>query len=181
MHDTATLNIVPAHDPRHFRDALSQFATGVAVITTQAEDGRREGLTVNSFSALSLDPSLILWSLRCEAPSLESFVESGRFAVNVLQREQQWISQHFARPAVDKFAGVGWHQGLGGCPLLENSLAQFECAIERTIEAGDHVLFIGLVERFQISEGTPLIFSQGKYCLPVTEEVLCTVAAAGEN
>jgi flavin reductase (DIM6/NTAB) family NADH-FMN oxidoreductase RutF len=143
----------------------ARFATGITVITTRAPSGKHEGFTANSFGAVSLEPPLVLWTLRQDAMSLPSFRESPHFAVNVLASHQRAVSNHFARPAPDKFAGVSWRPGLGGCPTLPTSLALFECRTERTIEAGDHVIFLGRVERFWWRAGDPLVFSCGHYCL----------------
>jgi flavin reductase (DIM6/NTAB) family NADH-FMN oxidoreductase RutF len=154
-----------ALDVRELRHALGRFATGVAVITTRTPDGKREGLTANSFGAVSLDPPLVLWNLRKDAVSLPSFQQSPYFAVNVLAAHQRTTSNHFARPAQDKFEKVSSLPGLGGCPTLPDCLALFECRQERTIEVGDHVVFIGRIERFEWRSGDPLVFSCGHYCL----------------
>src|SRR5687767_3868649 len=128
-------------DPRHLRNALGRFATGVTVITTRTPDGKLEGLTANSFSAVSLDPPLVLWSLRRNASSLSSFQDSGYFAVNVLGVQQCDLSRRFATPAPDKFSGLAVTSGLGACPLLQDTLAGFECSTEHTVVGGDHIIF----------------------------------------
>ena len=151
-------------DQRHLRHALGRFATGVTVITTRTPQGKLEGLTANSFSAVSLDPPLVLWSLRRNASSLSSFLESGYFAVNVLGAHQCDLSRRFATPAPDKFAGLTFTAGLGGCPLLQDTLASFECSTEHTVVGGDHIIFIGRVHRATYRDGEPLIFSAGQYC-----------------
>ena len=148
---------------RALRTALGRFATGVTVITTRTPEGRLEGLTANSFAAVSLDPPLVLWSLKRHAPSLKSFVGSGYFAVNVLARAQEEVAHRFATPHRDKFAGVVHAPGLGGSPLLDGTLAVFECSTETTIDGGDHVIFLGRVHRASQREGEPLIFSAGRY------------------
>jgi flavin reductase (DIM6/NTAB) family NADH-FMN oxidoreductase RutF len=150
-------------DPRQLRNALGQYATGVAVMTTRTPSGKLEGLTANSFAAVSLDPPLILWSLRRQSPSLQGFLDAKSFAVNILAGEQSHLSQHFARPCADKFENVPFSPGFGGCPVLEDPLAVFECSTETTTEGGDHVIFIGRVRRVSFREGQPLIFSGGKY------------------
>lgn len=157
---------VSLDETRRLRCALGRFATGITVITTRSPEGKAEGLTVNSFSSLSLDPPMVLWSLRREAPCLPSFTRSGHFAVNVLAEDQGHLSRHFATPALNKFASVEHAIGLGGCPVLPGSLAHFECRTDQQIEAGDHIIFIGLVERFHFRDGDPLIFSAGRYCRP---------------
>ncbi len=152
---------------RQLRRALGCFATGIAVITTRAPDGKVEGLTANSFSSVSLDPPLVLWSLQSRAASLDSFTRSGWFAVNVLAAPQHHLSRHFATPSVDKFAGLGWAPGLGGCPLLADTLACFECSVHSTVPAGDHLIFIGRVRRVGFRDGVPLLYSGGGYGMPI--------------
>ncbi len=151
-------------DQRHLRQALGRFATGVTVISTRTLDGKLEGLTANSFSAVSLDPPLVLWSLRQNAPSLSSFRNSGYFAISVLAADQCDMSRHFATPAEDKFTTVPHGTGLGGCPVLLGALASFECSTEHTVLGGDHIIFIGRVHRATYRDGEPLIFSAGQYC-----------------
>lgn len=148
---------------RTLRRALGRFATGVTVVTTRTAEGRLEGLTANSFSAVSLDPPLVLWSLRRAAPSLAGFRGSGHFVVNVLSRDQTDLSRHFATPHADKFTDLPWMPGLAGCPMLAESLAVFECRTESAIEGGDHLIFIGRVVRAHHREGDPLVFAGGRY------------------
>ncbi len=152
-----------SHDTRELRNALGRFPTGVTVITTRTPAGKREGLTANSFSALSLDPPLVLWSIGRKSNSLASFMESGHFAINVLRADQADVSHRFATPSADKFAGLTVSTGVGGSPLLPGVLASFECEIESTIEGGDHLLFVGRVHRIAYGEGEPLIFNAGRY------------------
>jgi flavin reductase (DIM6/NTAB) family NADH-FMN oxidoreductase RutF len=148
---------------RALRKALGRFATGVTVITTRTPTGKFEGLTANSFSAVSLDPPLVLWSLKRNAPSLPGFQGAGYFAVNVLAVAQSELAHHFATPHKNKFAGIPYSPGLGGSPLLHDTLAAFECSIETTIDGGDHVIFLGRVHRASHRDGEPLIFSAGRY------------------
>jgi flavin reductase (DIM6/NTAB) family NADH-FMN oxidoreductase RutF len=155
--------IVPPFEARKLRNALGRLPTGVTVITTRTPDGRREGLTANSFAALSLDPPLVLWSLGAGARSLPSFRRAGRFVINVLAAHQADLSHRFATPREDKFDGVETLAGLGGCPLLSGALACFECETEQALETGDHLLFIGRVMRFGYREGGPLAFNAGSY------------------
>ena len=153
-------------DPRQLRNALGQFATGVTVITTQTPAGKFEGLTANSFSALSLDPPLVLWSIRLSAPSLAGFLAARGFAVNVLAAGQRALAHHFSTACVDKFEAIPFSTGPSGCPVLPESLAVFECETESTIEGGDHLIFIGRVIGAAYFDGEPLVFSKGEYCVP---------------
>ena len=150
-------------DTRDLRRALAQFATGVAVITTRGEDGRRIGVTANSFTSLSLDPPLVLWCLQNDAPSRGAFDACTHFGVNVLAAHQHNLSRQFATPADDKFAGVETRDGSGGIPLLDGALAHFVCRNVRQLDAGDHVILIGEVERYETSPGEPLVFHAGSY------------------
>jgi len=152
-----------ALDPRALRRALGQFATGVTVITTRARDGRRVGVTANSFSSLSLDPPLVLWCIDNAAPSLPEFDACDYFAVNVLATEQHHLSRQFAIPAEDKFAGVEVLETDAGIPLLDGTLAHFVCRNVRRIPAGDHVIMIGQVQRYETFDREPLVFHSGGY------------------
>jgi flavin reductase (DIM6/NTAB) family NADH-FMN oxidoreductase RutF len=150
-------------DERHLRNALGRFVTGVTVITTRTAEGKLEGLTANSFSAVSLDPPLVLWSLRKSSSLMATFEGAGHFAVNVLGAWQFALSEHFAKRAPDKFENVVHAPGLAGCPLLFGALATFECSKEANFTSGDHIVFFGRVERATYREGEPLIFSAGRY------------------
>lgn len=161
-------SILPAEAPsRALRNALGRFATGVTVITTRTEAGKLEGVTANSFSAVALHPALVLWNLSTAAPSLPSFLGARYFAINVLRAEQRALSQHFARPAADKYDGITFRPGLGGCPVLEDPLAVFECEQFRTMACGDHFVIVGEVREARYADGEPLIFSSGRYCTPL--------------
>lgn len=155
--------IASAFDLREFRAALGAFPTGVTIVTTRGADGTHIGLTVNSFNSLSLEPPLILWSLSAGSPRLAVFEAASHFAVNILCEDQAEISQHFASRIVDKFEGVEVSPGAGGAPLIAGCSAWLECRNYSRQKGGDHVLFIGEVERFSHSNRKPLIFSNGKY------------------
>jgi flavin reductase (DIM6/NTAB) family NADH-FMN oxidoreductase RutF len=150
-------------DERHFRNALGRFVTGVTVITTRTAEGTLEGLTANSFSAVSLDPPLVLWSLRKSSTLLKTFEAASHFAVNVLGAWQFALSEHFAKRMPDKFQNVVHAPGVGGCPLLFGALATFECVKEANVASGDHIVFFGRVEKADYREGEPLIYSAGRY------------------
>jgi flavin reductase (DIM6/NTAB) family NADH-FMN oxidoreductase RutF len=155
-----------AGDTRALRQALGRFATGVTVVSTRCPTGKLVGLTANSFSSVSLDPPLVLWSLRRSAASLASFTGSRHFAVNILAADQEALSSHFARSSPDKFADLEYGVGLGGSPVLPGTLATLECRLENEMEGGDHVIFLGRVLRASYRDGEPLIFSAGSYCRP---------------
>ncbi|NVL31172.1 flavin reductase family protein [Pseudomonas syringae pv. actinidiae] len=150
-------------DPRDLRGLLGQFATGVTVITTCTADGRKVGMTANSFSSVSLEPALVLWSLARSAPSLNDFCEASHFAINVLGAEQHGLSRHFSRPSSDKFAVVAHAAGTAGVPLLDDVVATLVCRNVRQYEGGDHLIFIGEIEHYRYSGAEPLVFHAGQY------------------
>ncbi|WP_031469532.1 flavin reductase [Sciscionella sediminilitoris] len=153
-------------DQRDYRTALGQYATGVAVVTTTAPDGRRLGVTANSFTSVSVDPPLVSWCAAERAPSLPGFTEASHFAVNVLAAHQHDLSRQFATRAQDKFADVELEEGIAGVPLLAGVVARFECRAVRRVPAGDHVIFLGEVERYTAPGGQPLVFHSGAYHVP---------------
>src|SRR3954453_14244186 len=114
-------------DPRDFRTALGTYATGVTIITAAAPDGKPHGLTCNSFASVSLNPPLVLWSLVIYSRNMRVFQNASHFAVNVLGTSQHALADKFAQPSSRKFEGADWKPGLGGAPLLADSVANFEC------------------------------------------------------
>ncbi|CAE6701284.1 flavin reductase family protein [Paraburkholderia nemoris] len=150
-------------DPRALRNALGNFATGITIVTARNADGSAIGLTVNSFNSVSLEPPLIIWSLSQTSSRFDAFQRAAHYAVHVLASDQIELAQRFATSGVDKFLGLRTSSGLGGVPLLENCCAWFECRNESRLEAGDHRLFIGAVERFATAQRKPLIYHGGCY------------------
>ena len=151
-------------DPRALRHALGHFATGVAVVTASCASGPPIGMTVNSFTSVSLDPPLILFSVDKRAFSLAAFRAAQHFGVNVLAGSQRELSSRFARPLSDKWEGVGFQHGHGGAPLLEGALVHFECVPWADYDGGDHVIFVCRVLRFALPGGRdPLVFFAGRY------------------
>lgn len=149
--------------PDELRLALGRFVTGVTIVTCRDDQGQAVGLTANSFNALSLDPPLVLWSLRQASSTIEAFTNASHFAVNVLAADQVDLSRRFARPSSAKFDAGVWTDGQGGAPLLAGCVAVFECRRRSHHAAGDHVLFIGEVERIGGSAATPLVYHGGHY------------------
>jgi len=147
---------------RDFRDTLGQFATGVTVITSGAASARPFGITVNSFSSVSLDPPLILWCLERSTYIADQFLNCRHFAVNVLAGDQKDVALRFASTDDDKFDGMATQTGLHDIPLISGAVAHFECALEHTYAGGDHVILVGRVERFAQADGNPLIFHRGQ-------------------
>ncbi|MDE1948563.1 MAG: flavin reductase, partial [Burkholderiales bacterium] len=152
-----------AIDPLELRRCLGSFVTGVTVVTALDDEGAPLGMTVNSFNSVSLDPPLIVWSLRNSAGSYGVYSRARRFVVNILAEDQIEVSNRFARSGSDRFAGLAWSRGIGGLPLIDGCAATFECSTEATHPGGDHLLFLGRVERIVGSGRKPLAFGAGKY------------------
>ncbi|RST50346.1 flavin reductase [Variovorax sp. MHTC-1] len=156
-----------AIEPTLFRQLLGCFPTGVAIITTRTADGQPAGLTCNSFSSVSLEPPLVLFSLRKASSLLGAFAEADAFAINILSERQDALSSRFASSKIaDKFEGVAWRSGPLGMPVIEDCLASFECSVHARHEAGDHDVFIGEVKHMS---GGPadqaLVFYKGAYMM----------------
>lgn len=150
-------------DPRELRDVLGCFATGVCVVTSVGNEGRPVGMTINSFSSVSLDPPLVLWSIGLKAPSRAAYRDHGCFAINIMGAKTKETTMNFARPSDDKFAGIDWAPGRNGVPVLGEALAVLECEIEDKIVSGDHEIFIGRVMKIDKNEGDPLLFHRGDF------------------
>ena len=156
-------NLSPSFDKRELRNALGSFGTGVTVVTSGTKKIRLVGVTANSFSSVSLDPPIVLWSLASSSPSLEVFDSSGRFVINILSLQQIDLSVRFSSNVSDKFDGVEFNEGIGGLPVLSNCAATIECkTIQRSV-VGDHVLFLGQVENYAYARKPTLLFCQGNY------------------
>ena len=155
----------PAVDAQHLRLALGRYSTGVTIVTCVDAQGQRVGLTANSFSSLSLEPPLVLWSLRETSAKLPVFTAAGCFAINVLSEAQVDLSRRFAARGEDQFAEGAWSTGAHGCPVLAGCAAVFECATHAQHVAGDHTLFIGRVLACSESPLPPLVYQGGHYHL----------------
>jgi len=172
--DTVDSAREPDFDKGQFRTALGQFATGVTIITTLASlaDGRSRllGFTANSFNSVSLDPPLVLWSLSRTASSMAAFIDNPHYAINVLASDQIALSRAFATRSsvdsaqgVDRFEGIAWREGSRGAPIIDGCCAWFECFNRSRYEEGDHVIFVGEVERCGFEPREPLVFQGGDY------------------
>ena len=148
---------------RGFRAALGQFATGVTVVTTRAQNGDRIGLTANSFNSASLDPPMVLWSLKNDSTNFDVFADADHFAVNVLAADQVEVSQRFSRFVEDRFSGLECSEGVGGVPLISGCAATFQCRNVHRYSGGDHAIFVGEVLEFEVNDRTPLVFHRGDY------------------
>ena len=148
---------------RTLRDALGQFATGVTIVTTVMADGRPAGITVNSFTSVSLDPPLVLWNLGRFSANWDAFESAEHFAVNVLAIDQADLALEFAEPGKDPFTHVSYDRGKGDVPLLPGAIAQFECRLTERRDGGDHITLVGEVLAHHDHDGEPLLFHRGSF------------------
>ena len=154
----------PSFSTAQFRAALGMFATGVTIVTARTGDGALIGLTANSFNSVSVSPPLVLWSLGLAAGSLPAFSAGSHYAINILAADQRALAERFATRGADRWTGVPYTEGVAGAPLLEGTVASFECFNRSRYEEGDHVIFVGEVERCIHQAGaSPLLFHGGKF------------------
>ncbi|KQV36462.1 MULTISPECIES: flavin reductase family protein [Massilia] len=150
-------------DSAHFRQALSQFATGVTVITTRLGDGHFRGLTASSFNSVSLEPPLVLWSLSNVANSLPIFTGNSHYVINVLSAGQEELARRFSRRGQDPFESVEYELSRTGQPILKGVSAWFECHNRSRYPEGDHVIFVGEVEDCAVHPQSALLFHGGRF------------------
>jgi flavin reductase (DIM6/NTAB) family NADH-FMN oxidoreductase RutF/DNA-binding IclR family transcriptional regulator len=158
-------------DKQEFRRTLGAFTTGVTVITTLDAAGKPYGVTANSFNSVSLDPPLILWSQSLTSSSYPAFRDSERFVVNILANHQVQISNRFAKSGADKFQGVAVQPGLGGVPIIDGCAAYLECTKVAAHSSGDHVIYIGRVEKMHRTPRRPLAFGDGRYMVTFAHDL----------
>ena len=165
--------IMNSEQAKELRQAFGHFATGVTVVTTMdsaSENGLAKPLamTANSFSSVSLDPPLILWSIDKNAQSFAAFERNEHFAVHILHAGQEALSTFCATRNADKFADVEWQPGLGEAPIFDEFSARFQCRVEHRYEGGDHQIIVGRVLDYSCQnepqQVQPLVFFKGKYC-----------------
>jgi len=153
-------------DPRKFRNALGKFPTGVVVATARTRGGELIGMTMNSFNSVSLDPPLILFSIHRKAMSFAAWQAISHYAVNVLNEDQEQVSNQFARSSGNKWEGLTILTGKNGAPMLPNAAVVFECEHYARHDGGDHEIFVGRVEALHEHAFTgqrPLVFFEGRY------------------
>ena len=154
----------PSFTTDEFRDALGMFATGVTIVTARSAEGSLVGLTANSFNSVSLDPPLVLWSLARSAGSMPALSTGSHYAINILAANQKGLAERFATKNVDRWADVQFSEGIGGAPVLDGCAASFECFNRSRYDEGDHVIFVGEVERCMHRPGAaPLLFHGGRF------------------
>ena len=139
-------------DSRQLRDGFGEFMTGVTVVTTRDAAGQPAGLTANSFSSLSLDPPLVLFSLGKDSNTFEAFDTDNGFIIHVLGEDQKALAAAFATRDIDRFIDVDWSPGYAHLPRIADCLATFECSREHVYEGGDHLILVGRIERLTIGD-----------------------------
>ena len=140
------------------------FATGVTIVTARTPAGQLVGLTANSFNSVSLNPPLVLWSLSRAASSMAAFSEGSHYAINILAADQKELAERFSSKHADRWDAVVFDEGVAGAPLLAGAAASFECFNRSRYEEGDHVIFVGEVERCSHREGAaPLLYHGGRF------------------
>lgn len=165
-------------DPRLLRDAFGAFMTGVTVVTAHGANGEPLGFTANSFASVSLDPPLLLVCLAKTSRNHDNFTKAEGFAINVLAEQQKDISNTFARPSEDRFAGLDWKAGPYGSPVFAGVSAWFDCSMHQVIDAGDHVILIGKVEAFENGKANGLGYARGGYFTAALAQKAVSAAAS---
>ncbi|HLG14029.1 MAG TPA: flavin reductase family protein [Blastocatellia bacterium] len=150
-------------DKDEFRLVMSQFASGVTVVTARCDDDKLRGLTVSAFTSLSLEPPLILVCLDKRASLHDHLKVDMYFAVNILAEEQESVSRRFASKEEDRFNGLGYREAPRGSPLLEGAVASVECRLVSVYPGGDHTIFVGEVDSSVVNGGSPLAYFRGGY------------------
>jgi len=152
-------------DPMALRKTLGQFATGVVVVTSRCPDGLPVGLTINSFSSVSLDPPLVLFSLAKSSLNHDNFLQAACYGINILTQDQRDISNRFARARTDKWEGVAVQEGLHGAPLIQDALVHMVCTPYSHCDGGDHTVFLGEIVAHSARDDDvqPLLFFRGRY------------------
>ncbi|RUX47713.1 alpha/beta fold hydrolase [Mesorhizobium sp. M4A.F.Ca.ET.050.02.1.1] len=168
-----------AFDPIEFRRALGSFLTGVTIVTTVDEAGDPRGFTANSFTSVSLEPPLVLVCIAKKALGHQAFSTSRGFAINILSEDQKAASGIFASKAADKFASVVWQPGQTGNPVIDGSVAVFDCGMEQLVDAGDHSILIGRVHDFTHNGAQPLGYCRGAYVTPGLSQEALAAAPPG--
>lgn len=154
---------MPAFDARGFRDALGRYVTGVALVIARDVDGAVAGMTINSFASVSLDPPLVLWSMRRDSASAEIFRAARHFTVSILGAEHAEIARRCARTDDDKLGSLALVDAASGIPRLAEAVVWFDCAVWAVHPGGDHDVFIGHVRDFGARPGATLMFHDGQF------------------
>jgi flavin-dependent trigonelline monooxygenase, reductase component len=146
------------------REVMGSYPTGVTIVAAQDDDGAPYGLTVNSFTSVSLDPPLVLVCVGHSSTSHDRLVAGDHFSVNILAPDQATVASRFAtNPSVGRFDDVDWVSGPSGCPFIEGAAALIECSVEEVLRGGDHSILIGRVGHARLSDQPALIFHRGRF------------------
>ena len=146
---------------KNLRNVLSKFATGVTIVSTTDDDGKPVGMTANSFTSVSLDPPLVLWNIGINQPSYDAFSKAKGYSVNILSKDQKNICDLFSSSIDDKFNDIDYILSENGFPIIQKSLAWFDCIKWNNYPGGDHQILVGEVKNFYANENEPLIFWNG--------------------
>jgi len=149
-------------DDAQFKLAMSHFASGVTVVTTE-QDGTPYGMTVAAFSSLSLHPPLVLICIEKSVRTHEAIATAGKFGVSILSQSQTDVSNRFASRSEDKFSGIATHRGTSGVPLIDGAITTLECSLREQFAGGDHSIFVGEVVAIETAEGVPLVYYRSGY------------------
>jgi len=149
-------------DDAQFKLAMSHFASGVTVVTTE-QDGTPYGMTVAAFSSLSLHPPLVLICIEKSVRTHEAIATAGKFGVSILNQSQTDVSNRFASRSEDKFSGIATHRGTSGVPLIDGAITTLECSLREQFAGGDHSIFVGVVVAIETAEGVPLVYYRSGY------------------
>ena len=172
---------VALFDSRDLRRVLGSFVTGVTVVTTIDDEGRFHGVTANSFSSVSLDPPLVLWSQAVKSQSHPVFFNAERFAVNILAEDQIELSNRFAKSSPEKFSGIDVDVGAGNVPLLRECSARLQCRVVSRVPGGDHTIYVGEVLAIDRAERKPLVFGNGQYLLTSPHDLTDRASLSGRK
>ena len=159
-------SVITEHESKKLRHTLGRFATGVAVVTTSSDDNQPSGLTINSFSSVSLDPPLILWSLARSSECLDDFQARRGFAINILSADQTELCNRFASAHDDRFQGVSWTASTYGLPVLNDIAALLICETHAVHDGGDHEIYLGKVISHANSKNAPMVYANGAITRP---------------
>lgn len=146
-----------------YRAALGTFLTGVTVVTIVDDQQRPLGFTANSFTSVSLEPPLVLICMSKASSNFRQYLNTPGFTINILAEHQREISTTFASRSDDRFRGVGWRHGETGSPIIDEVAAWFDCRTHEVIDAGDHIILLGLVVDYDHNPSPPLGYLRGNY------------------
>jgi len=161
---------------RALRTTFGQFPTGVAIVTSVQPHGQPIGMTINSFSSVSMSPALVSWCIDLHAISYLHFAEAEQFSISILASGQNELAKRFATRGADKFAGIACDGNQG--PVIPGACAWFICRHHSSILLGDHLMIVGEVTNYHHRPGQPLVFSQGKFQQLADTDTTTTQVAA---